>query len=172
MHENSLKLMKSLLKQYAAPFVEKRLLDVGSQDINGTYREIVMGLGFRSYTGVDMQRGKNVDVVVPEDGEWLPVVREQFPVAISGQCLEHTRWPWEWIGQITELVERNGIMIVIAPQKWSTHRFPRDCWRVKPDGLQALFEWVGLKTLVVGLDNRDCYGVASKQLREDDACGD
>ena len=163
MHPSSLQMMESLLQKHAAPFIEKRLLDVGAQDVNGTYRELVTRLGFHSYTGVDMQRGKNVDFVVPEEGDWSSAVTDRYPVVISGQCLEHTRWPWIWIGQLTELTADNGLVIVIAPWQWKIHRYPVDCWRILPDGMQALFDWAGLKTVEVGVNEKDCYGVARKE---------
>ena len=160
MHENSLVLMESLLREHALPSARKSVVDVGSQDINGTYRPLVESMGFASYTGVDIQDAENVDIVVPEDGPWPDIAGD---VVISGQCVEHTRHPWEWIRHVSRTASPDGIVIVIAPWIWQIHRFPLDCWRILPDGMRALLEWGNLNVLDVGISDNDCWGIAGKE---------
>ena len=165
LHANSMKLMKALLKKWSN---ERKsgtdLADIGSQKVRNheTYRSFCEELGFQ-YTGIDLALGKTVDLVVSENGQWSSEVKKQFDVVISGQCLEHVRWPWVWIDQVSSLVKPNGLVIVIAPWQWGEHRHPLDCWRILRDGMRALFEWSNLKVQATGHNERDCFGVAVKK---------
>lgn len=160
MHANSLRLMTAFVEKYASPDEGCLVYDVGSCDVNGTYRPLIEGAGFR-YTGLDMADGPNVDVVVPEEGDWL--LPEQSDITISGQCLEHTKRPWEWFQKVCAITKPGGLMSIIAPWKFHVHRYPVDCWRILPDGMQALFEWMDLEVLDVGSSDKDCYGFARKR---------
>ncbi len=171
MHRNSLKIMSRLLDKYAPP--SGLCVDVGSQDINGTYRPLVEGRGLK-YLGIDIAAGPNVDLVLPVSidekslsawGSALPY-HGQPSLVISGQCLEHTTRPWEWIKHLTLALMPGVPLILIAPAMWPQHRYPLDCWRILPDGMQALMEWAGLEVLEVGMDDPtgrkthvDCWGV-------------
>ena len=145
--------MAELLRRHA-PAPGGRLYDVGSQDVNGTYRAIAAPFG--AYVGLDVAPGPNVDVVVPEEGAW-PL--EPAPLAISGQCLEHVRHPWVWIRQIRGIVIGSGTVILIAPHTFPEHRYPLDCRRIFPDGMRALLEWGGFEVVDVGKSSCDCFGV-------------
>jgi len=163
MHPNSLFMMHRLLEQHAEVGERGRLADVGSYDVNGTYRPIVEGLGFDSYHGIDIMEGPNVDMVFPENGDWGTDARTQWDVVISGQCLEHTRRPWVWMRQVAQLVRSGGLVIVIAPWQEVFHEYPIDCWRVLPDGMRAVMEWADLRGIDAGMLENDCFGVARKQ---------
>jgi len=175
MHKNSLRLMSGLLDKYAPK--EGLCVDVGSYDVNGTYRPLVEGRGLR-YLGIDIAAGPNVDVVVPDtDGNrtlhawrWClspdpnNVDRPTPNIVISGQCLEHTKRPWVWIQHVMEFAEVGTVVILIAPAMWPHHRYPVDCWRIYPDGMRSLLEFAGLEVLDVGLSkidssHEDCWGV-------------
>ena len=176
MHANSLKIMSRLLDKYAPP--SGLCVDVGSQDVNGTYRPLVEGRGLE-YMGIDICPGKNVDVVVPEpESHGTAIVCWQAATAttkgkpsiiISGQCLEHTRHPWDWMNYVVSLAWPGSAgvpFILIAPSAWPQHRYPLDCWRILPDGMRSLMEWAGLEVLEVGMDDPtgrrthvDCWGV-------------
>ena len=66
-----------------------RVVDVGSRDqyVGNNYRKSVMELGAHEYTGIDSREGNNVDVVVPQVGDWRRLVKPA-DLVISGQCLE------------------------------------------------------------------------------------
>ena len=59
MHGSSYALMKKLIE----PLHGGEVVDVGSLDVNGTYREL-FGSEW-NYTGTDVQQGQNVDVQMP-----------------------------------------------------------------------------------------------------------
>lgn len=167
MHDNSLQIMKRLFKEHAPHGAWSECYDVGSYDVNGTYRPIAEG-HLWNYSGIDISPGPNVDVVLPEHSaarwsDYLPPVN----LVISGQCMEHTRWPWRWIEQVRELMSDGGKLFLIVPASWEQHRFPIDCWRVLPDGMRALADWARLELIDCGLEKgehhtdhgEDCWAV-------------
>jgi hypothetical protein len=160
MHASSMKLMERLLRAYCVPAETKSVADIGSQDVNGTYKSLIKALHFKQYIGVDIASGDNVDYVVPENGKWTQVPK--VDVVISGQCMEHVRRPWQWINQVADVIDTGGILTLIAPWQWEIHRYPVDCWRILPDGMEALLAEAGLEILEVGVDQNDCFGVAKK----------
>lgn len=166
MHTNSLKLMHGLLRDHASKGQGRTAYDVGSFDVNGTYREMVTVFGW-SYVGLDIHGGPNVDVVIPEKDSWWPEsVSEKAHLVISGQCMEHTRRPWEWILQVKQLLHDDGVLLLIVPSMWPQHKYPLDCWRVFPDGMIALADYANLNCLDSGLSeaekdgrHQDCWAV-------------
>lgn len=162
MHAESLKLMAKLLRKYAPSMAGKTVVDVGSHEYHGegSYRQLVESQDAK-YTGIDMQAGGNVDIVVEDGNNWLPLVG-QADIVISGQCLEHVRWPWEWSRQVASITKPRGLIVIIAPWEWRIHRYPVDCWRILPDGMAALHEWMGVETLGTNVQGKDCWGVARK----------
>lgn len=149
MHERSNALMGSFSAQ--VPLGE-RVLDVGSRDVNGTFRDHFRG---RDYLGIDIQSGKNVDVVVEEYR--YPFADESFRYIISGSTLEHVRRPWEWIKEVGRILAPGGKLCVIVPHTHPYHEAPVDCWRVFPDGLRELFALAGLTTLMARMDDGDHF---------------
>lgn len=166
MHKNSLRLMSELLDKYAPK--EGLCIDVGSYDVNGTYRPMVEERGMK-YWGVDIAKGPNVDsIVLPYGSEGhvnvMPAGATKPDIVISGQCLEHTKQPWTWVQDIVDVMKTGTTLILIAPSMWPHHRYPVDCWRIYPDGMRALLEFAGLEVLDVGLSkidasHEDCWGV-------------
>jgi SAM-dependent methyltransferase len=117
-----------------------RVLDVGSFNVNGCFRDAIRWPKNVEYVGCDIEPGPNVDVVVPERGDWG---LEGFDVVISGSAFEHMSRPWEVIDQIRRALRHLGKAIIIAPSRGPCHHFP-DCFRYKPDGLHALGESCGM----------------------------
>ena len=121
------------------------VLDVGSRDVNGTYRGLFPG---RVYTGIDIEAGPGVDLVV--SGWTWPELQEMlFDAVISGQCLEHTTQPWTVMEAIASRLLPGGRACVIVPSTGPEHRYPIDCYRFMPDGLRALGDWAGLRVVEI-----------------------
>lgn len=143
-----------------AQFATLRIADVGSQEVHGgTYRGHFTRDGWQ-YVGFDEIAGNNVDVVLTP--QTLAEHREQFDVVVSGQCLEHVLRPWEWIHDVVSLAKPGALIWIIAPNTWKFHECPRDCWRVFPDGLRALFESAGLTVIYSRMIGSDTFGLARK----------
>lgn len=161
MHENSHKIMDSILKQYLGDAKGLTVLDVGSGDVNGTYKAQFVARGCVC-TGIDIAPGRNVDIVMPHEDR-LPE-SPQYDWVVSGQCFEHAKHPWLLAAEMARVCKPGGIVVIIAPWKWITHRYPIDCWRISPDGMRVLLEWGKCEVLDTNVSVHDCYGVGRKPL--------
>ncbi len=148
MHSSSFDKMAEFRRRYLTGREGEALtiLDLGSQDINGSYRQLFSAPSW-CYLGVDMAAGANVDVVLADPYDWRELAPESADVIVSGQTFEHTEFFWLTIQQIARTLRQNAICCIIAPSSGPEHRFPVDCWRVYPDGLRAVARYAGLETV-------------------------
>jgi hypothetical protein len=123
-----------------------RILDIGSLDVNGSYREL-FSVSPWVYTGLDMGAGKNVDVVVHTPYVWREVASASADVVISGQAFEHIEYFWITMLEIARVLKVGGICCILAPSSGPEHRYPVDCWRFYPDGLTALAAFARLEMI-------------------------
>lgn len=108
MHASSYARMSWFVENYlldASLNVSKKIsvLDVGSQDVNGSYRLLFDDARFE-YTGLDMAKGKNVDIVPKSIYHWTEIENDSYDVVISGQCLEHVEFPWVTVSEMSRIV--------------------------------------------------------------------
>lgn len=139
MHQESYALMRDMLATIAGD--ELRVLDVGSLDVNGTFRPLVEDRGW-SYTGLDVCDGRNVDVVT-EDPFAYPFENGAFDVVISGSTMEHVTEIWRWVPELARVLAPGGWLALHTHWSFPEHRYPIDCWRILPDGMQYLLEMAG-----------------------------
>ena len=140
---------------YIQKFLSKEenllILDVGSQDISGSYRKNFDFPNWK-YHGLDIVAGNNVDIVVKDPYYWIFNGRDlqsHFDVSVSGQCLEHVEMPWLTAKEMYRVCKANGYCFISVPQVFPKHNYPIDCWRFHEDGVIALMQkWAGFKTLV------------------------
>lgn len=163
MHENSINLMESFIKGYLKPTKKYDILDVGSYNINGSYKLLFSGHSDWEYKGLDIRTGPNVNLVAKTPYDWK-LGKKKYDVIISGQCLEHTEAPWLWIKEMVKYLKKDGLVCIIAPWAWNIHNHPIDCWRVLPDGMRYLLgDWAGLEVLECFTLGNDCIGIARKR---------
>lgn len=160
MHTESYQLMEQFADEYLRNWEPLKIADIGSYDVNGTYRPIFVEYPRWEYIGFDICEGPNVDIVIPEAGDWIG--RGLFDVVISGQCVEHVRKPWEWIKQVASMGRVGATFCIIAPNTWVYHEHPIDCWRLWPEGMKALFDEAGLTTIQTFYKDNDTVGIAVK----------
>lgn len=85
-------------------FYRRRVLDVGSLDINGNNRFLFDG---GTYTGLDVGEGPNVDVVaLAHEFDAAP-----FEVIISTECFEHDAHYAESLRNIVRLLVSGGLFV-------------------------------------------------------------
>ncbi len=164
MHKSSYLRMQYLIHYYEPYFTMEhdviKVLDVGSYDVNGTYRDIFSPK--YDYVGLDMCAGPNVDIVPKNIYDWNEINDNEFDLVISGQAFEHIEYPWLTIKEIARVMKPSGFCIITAPNATPEHRYPTDCYRYFSDGLTALAKWADLKTLHASVG-----GVPSIQGTED-----
>jgi SAM-dependent methyltransferase len=121
------------------------VLDIGSYDVNGSYKPIFVANGF-NYIGADLEKGPNVDIVLANAYKY-PFRSNKFDVVISGQAFEHIEYFWIAMVEMARVTKVGGILIVIAPSRGPEHRHPQDCWRFYPDGYRALAKFADLELI-------------------------
>jgi len=134
-----------------------RILDVGSCDVNGSYKQLFQGRDIQ-YIGLDIVTGPNVDIVMDSPYSWDVLKDEEFDYIISGQAFEHIEYPWLTIKEIYKKLKKGGVICIIAPNSLPEHRYPFDCYRYFSDGFAALAKWAGFTVLdvsVAGVPGRD-----------------
>lgn len=87
-------------------FKGKKVLEVGSLDINGTIRG---HFEKASYIGLDLGPGKGVDIVSPIH-QYEP--GHQFDIVISTEMLEHDIHWQESLRKMYDLLEPNGLLVL------------------------------------------------------------
>jgi len=150
MHTSSLEHMARLIGKYLHPEEILRVIDIGSYDVNGSYRQFFNNVNW-TYIGVDIAAGKNVDVVLESPYE-LPFETNSADLIISGQAFEHIEFFWVTWVEMVRVLKPNGKIFLLAPSRGGEHRYPVDCWRYYPDGFRALAKYAGLNILEVHTD--------------------
>lgn len=162
MHPSSMENMQRCIDWYC-PEGAIDVADLGSSDVNGSYRSFFEENG--SYTGIDLAPGPGVDVVL-DDPHHLPFEDGTIDLVLSGQMLEHSAQFWRVFTEMARVIKKGGLAFVIAPSAGPIHRYPVDCYRFYPDGFQALADWSGLRLVHCWLDERgpwrDLVGVFQK----------
>jgi SAM-dependent methyltransferase len=141
-HDSSLDRMSRFIDEFLAAHRGRalRVLDVGSFDVNGSYRSLFDDPSW-TYIGLDMCAGPGVDLVVQQPFRWGHVPSSSFDLVISGQAFEHIEFPWVTILEVERVLRAGGLCCLVVPSSGPEHRYPRDCWRFYPDGLVALAHW-------------------------------
>ena len=166
MHPSSL----ATMKQFRATLPDKgSVLDVGSLDINGSYRYLFDGW---NYTGLDIVAGLNVDYVPDDPYDWKELKDNSFDAVICGQTVEHIETPEKTFAEIARVLKPGKPICVIAPTVGGSHHEPwfRD---VTIDYMTELAEAAGLEVKNCTVTNQsvwyDCILIASKpkQVKDD-----
>ncbi len=168
MHPSSYQHMLKLVETYIAAFPDLTIIDIGSYDVNGTYRPLFDRPGWK-YIGVDLSQGKNVDVVLDSPYQF-PFHSGYADCIISGQAFEHIEFFWLTWNEMVRVLKPGGFIFLIAPSCGWEHRYPVDCWRFYPDGFRALAKYSDIELLDVHTDLNlpgsafgDTVGVFRKQ---------
>lgn len=139
MHEAALVEMQRLLE--CLPDGDLAVLDVGSLDVNGSYRPHCEGRGWQ-YTGLDTRAGRNVDTVTDNPYRY-PFADGAFDVVISGSTMEHVERPWLWLPELARVLKPGGMLALITHHAFPLHEYPVDCYRYMPHGMRVLLDEAG-----------------------------
>jgi SAM-dependent methyltransferase len=136
MHRTALLHGKLFFDAYVAPGA--RIMDLGSQDVNGSLRSVAPESS--DYVGVDFAEGRGVDVVI-SDPYNLPFEDSEFDVCVSSSCYEHSEFFWLSFLEVLRILKPGGLLYLSVPSNGPFHRYPVDCWRFYPDSGVALEHW-------------------------------
>ena len=156
MHQSAMLRMNWFIENYVAKDKKVKVLDVGSYNVNGCYKDLFQKRNNVEYFGLDVQAGPNVDIVTNGNYDWDNVENEAFDYVISGNTFEHIEYPWLTIKLIYQKLKFGGFACIIAPNSSPEHRYPVDCYRYYADGFRALAKWGGFHLInvsVAGIPN-------------------
>lgn len=166
MHQSSYLLMKKLIVSYVQDWPPFVALDVGSMNVNGSYRDLLTTNC--KYIGLDLDAGPGVDLVVPSPYHWIDIQSSSIDLVLSGQAFEHIKYFWLTMQEIQRVLKPGGLCFIIAPSSGPVHSYPVDCWRFYTNGMQALAEYVGMNVLEAGTQNaspwNDSYLACKKPI--------
>lgn len=153
MHSTSYDNMRRFVDEFLAARRGRPItvLDIGSQDVNGTYKPLLDDPKWR-YSGADMAEGANVDIVLKDVYHWREIPTGSYDVVISGQALEHIEFPWMTMLEVERVLRPGGVCCIIAPSSGFEHRYPLDCFRFYRDGMNALARYADLRVEKVFTD--------------------
>jgi SAM-dependent methyltransferase len=132
---------------------DKRVLEAGSYNYNGSVRVPVEALGPARYLGTDAQDGPGVDLVCT--AERLPAVvgYDAADVVISTEMLEHAV---DWRGAVTGMVRvlaPGGLLLLTTRSAgFPFHPHPVDCWRFSLEQAEVICVACDLEALRLEAD--------------------
>ncbi|MBC5784857.1 methyltransferase domain-containing protein [Ramlibacter sp. USB13] len=138
MHDTALHYAEVFFRTYVGGTGPKRVVDIGSQDVNGSLRSVAPA--DCEYIGLDFVEGKGVDVRITDPYN-LPLETGYADVCVSSSCYEHSEFFWLAFLENMRILKPGGLFYLNVPSNGYFHRYPVDCWRFYPDSGTALQNW-------------------------------
>lgn len=142
MHPSAMQNAARFFETYGKHKESGLVIDIGSQDVNGTLKEVVPER-FK-YVGVDFAQAPNVDIVL-DDPYKLPFEDKSVDIVISSSCLEHSEFFWLSFREMVRVTKPDGLIYLNMPSAGQHHPYPVDCWRFKSDAAMALRNWARME---------------------------
>jgi len=118
----------------------KDVIEVGSFDINGSPRSIIMRYMPKSYLGVDIQSGNGVDLVCNAEDLMTHFNKSSFDVVVTTELLEHVLHWQNVISNLKQICKPGGIIIITTRSKgFIFHSYPYDYWRYEVEDMISIF---------------------------------
>ena len=118
----------------------KRVIEVGSMDVNGSLRSHVELFRPSSYIGVDFIAGKGVDVVCDAGDIKERFGKDSFDVVLSTEMLEHAENWRRAINSMKRVLRPDGIFLLTARGPgFPLHGYPHDWNRFTVDDMRRIF---------------------------------
>jgi SAM-dependent methyltransferase len=118
----------------------RRVLEVGSHDVNGSLRPMLESWGPAEYVGVDLAPGPGVDVVCPAEQLVARFGAARFDVLVSTEVIEHVE-DWRAVISNCKRVLAPGGLILLTTRSpgYPYHAWPHDFWRYDQADMRAIF---------------------------------
>jgi SAM-dependent methyltransferase len=104
-HTEQKEFVRNLKNKYPTFFNKKKVLDIGSLDLNGSVKDHFVNC---DYTGIDIGPGKNVDIVC--EGQKYDAPDESYDVVCSLECFEHNPYWTETFLNMIRLCKSGGLI--------------------------------------------------------------
>jgi SAM-dependent methyltransferase len=128
----------------ASDVAGKKVLEVGSLDVNGSVREIIETLGPAGYIGVDIRPGPKVDRLCAASELVAAFGVESFDLVVSTEMLEHAE---DWRGAVSnmkQVLAPGGLLLITTRSPgFPKHDHPGDYWRFTRQDALEIFSDMG-----------------------------
>jgi SAM-dependent methyltransferase len=118
---------------------DRKVLEVGACDINGSLRAHVEQFGPTSYLGTDIVDGPGVDRIAHV--ERLPEeLGETYDVIISTEVAEHVRDWRAMVWSMKATLNPGGhLLLTTRSKRFYYHGYPHDWWRYEAEDMTQIF---------------------------------
>ena len=127
--------------EHPESFRGKKLLEVGSKNVNGSVRPLIMKLATpESYLGADIEHGQYVDVICSVENLLSHFGDNKFDVVISTEVLEHI-YDWKTaVKNMKGVLKPEGLIFLTTRSRgFPYHGYPHDYWRYEVDDIRKIF---------------------------------
>ena len=168
MHRSVLRWVSTVLPVSAV--VGRRVLEVGSGDVNGSVRPAVEAHRPTAYIGVDAADGPGVDLVVDCAELVSTLGANTYDIVITTEMLEHVVDWRPCVAQMCEVLRPGGTLVLTTRSPgFPYHPYPIDTWRYTLRAMGRILDTAGLLTwqLIPDPDPESpgVFAVAHKPLR-------
>lgn len=128
-------------RNLSAPEIKgKKVIEIGSYDINGSLRSIVESMEPAEYVGVDLEEGPGVDIICDAEKIVDKFGSESFDVVISTELLEHIKDWRKVISNIKTICKEGGLIFITTRSfGFAYHGHPYDFWRFESEDMENIF---------------------------------
>ena len=105
-HKQQRNFCERVREKYPEFFTNKKVLDIGSLDINGSNRDLFKDC---EYTGIDIGEGKNVDIV--SVGHLFQGPDNYYDTIISTEVFEHDMYYPQTIQNVMRMLKPGGLFL-------------------------------------------------------------
>lgn len=124
---------------YSMNLEGKRVLEIGSLNVNGSLGDIVKKQPIKEYIGVDLLNGPGVDIVCDLLRLDSVLESESFDLVITANTFEHIHYWQLALSKLKKMCKAGGTIVFIAPSTWPKHDYPGDYWRYTLKDLYHIF---------------------------------
>ncbi len=147
----------------------KKVLEVGAYNVNGSVRAQLKNYLPASYLGVDIEEGPCVDEVCSVHDLIKKYGSKSYDVVVTTEMLEHIVDYQDAFLNLKSVVKPNGILLITtrAPG-FPYHEYPTDHWRFTEDFFKQAFSDWQINTLEVDESSCGIFFKAKKNKQSDD----
>ena len=132
----------------------KRVLEVGSRNVNGSARRIIESMRPAEYVGVDIEAAPEVDVICDIEKLDETFDAESFDLVVTTEVMEQVRDWRRAVSNLKRMCRPGGVVLVTTRSYgFAYHGYPFDYWRYELSDMRGLFGDCAVEALEA--DTRD-----------------